>query len=95
MKIVWRNGAGGGGNPGDHATRFDSGPNWNSGQVFHFKFQWNPDGFIIQVDGQTWFQDSFGGKKYEPPNHLIQLGCTPRNESFVGIIYSHVKITKQ
>ncbi len=95
MKIVWRNGAGGGGNPGDHSFRFDSGPNWTSAQVFHFKLQWDPGGYVIQVNGDTMFSDSFGGKMYEPPHHLIQLGCTPRSESFIGIIYSNVKITKQ
>ena len=96
MKIVWRNGAGGGGNPGDHANRFDSGgPNWNSGQVFHFRISWNPDGFVIQVDGATMFEDGFGGKMYEPPHHVIELGCVPRGESFVGIIYRNVRITKQ
>jgi len=95
MKIVWRNGAGGGGNPGDHSFRIDDGPNWNSGEVFHFKIQWSPEGYLIQVNGETIFQESFGGRQYEPPHHLIQLGCTPRGESFVGIIYRNVKITKQ
>ena len=63
--------------------------------MFHFKIQWNPDGFLIQVNGETIFADSFGGRQYEPPSHLIQLGCTPRGESFVGIIYRNVKVTKQ
>ena len=31
---------------------------------------------------------------YEPTNHRISLGCYPRGDSFVGIIYRNVKLTQ-
>jgi hypothetical protein len=95
MKLIWRNGAAGGGEPGDHTGRVDSGVDWRNDQVYHFKLTWNPSGFQVSVNGQVWFQDGFGGNAYAPPNHRVSLGCYPRAESFVGsTIFRNVKITE-
>ena len=54
---------------------------------------WTPSGFSVSVNGEEWFEDGFGGHPYEPPNHRISLGCWPRGESFIGVIYSNIKLT--
>ena len=94
MKMIWRNGDAGEGDPGDHTGKLDSGPNWQSNQVFHFRVSWNPDGFTAAVNGQIWFEDGFNGA-YAPPRHRVSLGCYPRGESFVNsAIWRNVRITK-
>jgi hypothetical protein len=94
MKLVWRNGAEGAGNPGDHDTRLDTTSiNWQKPTVFHFVLDWTPSAYFIQVNNQTMFAGAFSGFAYAPPNMRIQLGCSPRNESQVGVIYRNVTVT--
>jgi hypothetical protein len=92
LKLIWRNGGVGDGNPGDHTNKGDPGINWNGGTVYHFVFDWNPGGFTITVNGQLVFQDGFGGAAYGPPNHRISLGCYPRGETIVGAIWSNFSV---
>jgi hypothetical protein len=104
MKMIWRNGDAGEGEPGDHTGKVDPGVNWNGNTVFHFILTWRGgSGFTVKVgetqpDGtvtnlRTWFQDGFGGHPYSPPNHRIQLGCSARNETmFNSAIWRNVKI---
>jgi hypothetical protein len=94
MKLIWRNGGVGGGNPGDHTGKVDPAVDWQSNQVFHFQLDWSPGGFSVFVNGERWFEDGLGGRAYAPGRHRISLGCYPRSESFVGIIYRNVKLTK-
>jgi len=94
MKLIWRNGDAGDGEPGDHTQKMDPGVDWRGDQVFHFVLRWTPAGFNISVNGRVWFEDGFGGHPYAPPSHRIQLGCSPRAESFPGIIFRNVKVTK-
>ena len=42
MKLIWRNGDAGDGDPGDHTGRNDSTVPWNGGQEYHFVFEWTP-----------------------------------------------------
>jgi hypothetical protein len=94
MKITWRNGGAGGGDPGDHVARNDNTEDWNASVVYHFVFDWDPSGFRISVNGHLWFQDTFAGGPYAPGNHRIELGCSPRGESFVNsATYSNFKLT--
>lgn len=98
MKLIWRNGGAGGGEPGDHTAKVDPAVNWKGSDVYHFVFEWNASGFTISigVNGGTperWFQDGFGGYPYAPPNHRISLGCYPRNETMQGAIWRNVKVT--
>ena len=92
MKLIWRNGAAGGGDPGDHTQRNDSTINWQGGTVYHFVFDWNPGGYTVSVDGKVWFQGSFRGA-FAPPRHRISLGCYPRGETMKGGIGRNVSIT--
>jgi len=94
MKITWRNNGFGEGEPGDHVLKVDPAVPWNSSQVYHFVLDWSPRGFSVEIDGEEWFADGFGGNPYAPANHRISLGCYPRAESFVGIIYRNVKLKK-
>ena len=99
MKLVWRNGGAGPGEPGDHVqiqppNKFN-GIRWTDNVVYHFVFQWNPSGFTITINDQVWFQDGFGGHPYAPPNHRIALGCYPRGETMFGAIWRNVRVTPQ
>jgi hypothetical protein len=94
LKLVWRNGGEGAGNPGDHDTRLDTtGIVWNTATVFHFIIDWTPSSYFLSINGTTWFSGSFGSFPYAPPNMRIALGCYPRNESQVGGIYRNVSVT--
>ena len=93
LKLIWRNGGVGDGNPGDHTGKTDPGINWNGGTVYHFVFDWSPGGFTITVNGQLVFQDGLGGAAYAPPNHRISLGCYPRGETIVGAIWSNFSVS--
>jgi hypothetical protein len=94
MKLIWRNGGFGDGEPGDHTGKLGSAVDWQSNQVFHFMLDWSPQGFTVAVNGEVWFQDGFGGNPYTPAPHRISLGCYPRGESFVGAIYRNVTLKK-
>jgi hypothetical protein len=98
--IVWRNGGVGDLNPGDHRIKLTCcGPDYRNSSVFHFVIKWTPRGYSISIGTngappEELMADGFGEFPYAPPNHLIELGCRPRSESFVGIIYRNVKVTK-
>jgi hypothetical protein len=95
MKLIWRNGRAGGGDPGDHTARRDDTEDWNSGTVYHFAFDWTPSGFTVSVNGHLWFQDGFS-RPYTPGNHRIELGCSPRGESFINsAIFSNFRLTSR
>jgi hypothetical protein len=103
MKLIWRNGDAGDGEPGDHTGKVDpSGINWNNGTVYHFTLYWTPSGFEIwigetQPDGsiknnREYFRDGFGGHAYAPPQHRISLGTRSRGETMSGAIWRNVKL---
>lgn len=93
MKLVWRNGATGDGDPGDHVTTIpDGGPSWSASRVFHFVIQWTRSSYSVSIDGQTWFSGSFAAP-YAPPNHRISLGTYPRSETLAGVIWRNVTVT--
>lgn len=98
--MVWRNGGVGDSNPGDHRVKLTCcGPDYQNSSVFHFVIKWTPNGYNVQYSAnggplQFLMEDGFGGIPYAPPNHRISLGCYPRGESFVGIIYRNVKVVK-
>jgi hypothetical protein len=95
MKLIWRNGDSGGGDPGDHTQRRDDTEDWNGGTVYHFVFDWTPGSLSISVNGHTWFVDGFS-RPYAPPNHRIELGCSPRSESFVdSATFSNFRLTQR
>jgi hypothetical protein len=110
MQLIWRNGAADadtGGDPeyGDHRDKFlYGGPAWGhsyDNKVWHFTVEWTPGTYKISIGelGKTpveWFDGYFNrGHPYAPPNHRIELGCRPRNESMVGARYRNFKITPQ
>lgn len=100
MKLIWRNGAAGGGEPGDHTGKVDPGPDWRDTNVYHFVLSWTPNGFSVAIGTnggtpETWFADGFGGNAYAPPRFHIELGTRPRSETLVGAIWRNVKLTKQ
>jgi len=96
---------------GDHRGKFlFGGPDWGhsfDNSVWHFVIEWTRTSYRISIGKnggapRTWFPgpggDSglFGGNHpYAPPNHRIELGCTPRTESMVGVIYRNFKVTAQ
>ena len=104
MKLIWRNGAAGPGNPGDHETRNDATVDWQRTAVYRFTLRWTPAGFDVSVavvgaDGQvtgsrTWFAGSFGGRPFAPPTLRVSLGCYPRAETMPGAIWRNVRIIR-
>jgi hypothetical protein len=95
MKVIWRNGGQGGGEPGDHEIKLPSTAiNWESENVYHFAIEWATTGFVVRVNDHLIMRDGFGGHPYAPPKHRIMLGCTPRGESFNGIIYRNVRLRR-
>ena len=97
LEIIWRNGGTdpNGRDPGDHRIKLISTPvNFSSSQVYHFQLDWGIYGYEIAINGLQVLADGWD-HWYEVPNLRIELGCIPRAESFVGIIYRNVKLTKR
>jgi hypothetical protein len=96
IKVIWRNGDSGEGDPGDHTFKGPSGIQWSSSHQppYHFVFDWTPGGFSISVDGNTILADGFS-RPYTPGNHTLSLGCWPRGETMVGAIWSNVRLTRR
>lgn len=102
MKLIWRNGDVGDGEPGDHTWRNDSTVQWHESKVYHFTLTWNPSGFQVWVgetlaDGslvnnKMWVSDGFGGHAYAPPNHRVSLGTRSRTETMSGAIWRNVRV---
>jgi len=104
MKLIWRNGDIGDGNPGDHENRNDSTVDWRANVVYRFTLRWTPAAFSVRVgivnadgtvgDDREWFSGSFGGRAYAPPFLRISLGCYPRTETMAGAIWRNVHIVR-
>ena len=101
MKLIWRNGRNGDGDPGDHDTKLMStSVDWRPDAVFHFTITWHPGGYQIAVgelqpngslvDNQVWFADGFS-RPYAPPNHRISIGTRSRSETLEAI-YRNFKV---
>jgi hypothetical protein len=96
---------------GDHRGKFLSGgPNWGhsfDNKVWHFIIEWTTGTYKIslQENGgppKQWFPGVGGDSgyfntnhPYAPPNHRIELGCVPREESMIGARYRNFKVTPQ
>ncbi|HKB11133.1 MAG TPA: fibronectin type III domain-containing protein [Vicinamibacterales bacterium] len=95
MEIIWRNGGvGDGREPGDHRIKLTSTPlTFRSSEVYHFQLDWGLFGYTIKVNGIEIFSDGWD-HWYELAPLRIELGCIPRGESFVGIVYRNVKLIK-
>jgi hypothetical protein len=101
LEIIFRNGGTDPeGNPGDHRIKMlGGGPDFRDTSVFHVVIKWSPAGYNISVGTnggplEEYLEDGFGGIPYAPPNHRVELGCTPRAEGFPAAIYRNVKIAK-
>jgi hypothetical protein len=97
MEIIWRNGGAdaGGGDPGDHRIKLVDTPiTFRSSDLYHFQLDWGTLGYKIAVNGEVVLEDGWD-HWYELGNLRIELGCIPRGESFVGIIYRNVTLKKQ
>jgi hypothetical protein len=96
MEIIWRNGGtnADGGDPGDHRIKLIDTPiSFHSSNVYHFKLDWGIFGYEISVNGIEVLSDDWD-HWYEVAPLRIQLGCIPRADSFVGIIYRNVTLRK-
>jgi hypothetical protein len=96
MEIIWRNGGTdpNGGDPGDHRIKLTSSPvSFSSSANYHFRLDWGTRGYNINVNGEDVLSDGWD-HWYEVAPLRVELGCIPRAESFIGIIYRNVKLTK-
>jgi hypothetical protein len=95
---------------GDHRGKYlFGGPNWGhsfDNKVWHFVIEWTRTTYKVslgEIGGSlvTWFPGAgssgfFGGNHpYAPPNHRIELGCSPRGESMIGARYRNFRVTPQ
>jgi hypothetical protein len=96
MEIIWRNGGTNPeGDPGDHRIKLTNTPiTFSSSRDYHFQLDWDIFGFQIYVNGIQVMEEGWD-HWYELTNLRVQLGCAPRAESMVGIIYRNVKLTKR
>ncbi len=100
MKLIWRNGRAGDGDPGDHDAKIDpTGIDWRQTGVFHFTVTWHPGGYQVSVGeiqngtlvgNRIWFAGSFS-RAYAPPNHRISIGTRSRSETLEGT-YRNFKV---
>jgi hypothetical protein len=95
MMVIWRNGAADEhDDPGDHRIKLlHTGIEFDSPNVYHMVLEWATTGYRIFVNGEEIMSDGWG-HPYAPPVHRISLGCYPRGESFVGAIYSNIKLRR-
>jgi len=96
MEIIWRNGGtdADGGDPGDHRIKLTDTPiTFASSTIYHFVLDWGPLGYTVSVNGILVFEEGWD-HWFEPTNHRVSLGCYPRGETMVGIIYRNIKLTK-
>ena len=96
MEIIWRNGGTdpNGGDPGDHRIKLIDTPiTFRSTDTYHFKLDWGMFGYEISVNGIEVLSEGWD-HWYEPSNFRIELGCIPRGDSFIGIIYRNVTLKK-
>jgi hypothetical protein len=96
VKLIWRNGSAGDGDPGDHTFKGDGGVTWSSTHQppYHFVIDWTEGGFAVTVDGNNMVHDGFS-RPYAPPSHTMTLGCWPRGETMIGAIFSNVRLTRR
>lgn len=97
MEIIWRNGGtnANGGDPGDHRIKLTDTPiRFSSSQVYHFQLDWGTRGYTVSVNGIDVLTDGWD-HWFEVRPLRIELGCIPRADSFIGIIYRNVKLTKR
>jgi len=101
MKLIWRNGRAGGGDPGDHDAKLKTtSVMFRKGAIFHFTVSWTPNRYEVavgetQADGsvsgnQVWFSGSFA-RPFAPPNHRISVGTRSRSETLMAV-YRNVRI---
>src|SRR5207247_6920203 len=78
IKLIWRNGNAGGGDPGDHTFKGPGPIDWSSSHQppYHFEITWTETGFQVLIDGKTVVADGFS-RPYTPGNHTLSLGCWP------------------
>lgn len=101
MKLIWRNGDVGEGEPGDHTGKVDPAVDWRGDVWYHFTLTWNPGGFEIWIgetqangtvtNNKLWFKDGFGGHAYTPPNFIVSLGTRSREETMINAIWRNIK----
>ena len=94
MKITWRNGGFGEGEPGDHVVKVDPAvPLEQHGEstISSWSGTAAASGFRSMASSGS-IEGIRRLQPYSPPNHRISLGCYPRAESFPGAIYKNVKL---
>ena len=93
MKLIWRNGDAGDGDPGDHTGRNDSTVPWNGGHEVSLR---RSNG--RRANCASWLTGKRGSTtasrgRTRPPNHRVSIGCYPRAESMISATYSNFRIT--
>ena len=71
---------------------------WEPAKVYHFTIEWGAGAMSVNVCesngtscGATVYSAT-GSGNYAPPNHRIELGTRPRNETLVGARFRNLKV---
>jgi hypothetical protein len=98
VKLIWRNGC----NTDDSCDNTDNlhvPIAWEPARVYHFTIEWGSGAMSVNVCewngtacGATLYRAS-GTGTYAPPNHRIELGTRPRNETLVGARFRNLRVT--
>jgi hypothetical protein len=77
---------------GDDDNREKTGENdWDDTTKYHVFLQWG-NGHVVSKIGDMVIADETYGGEYAPANHRISLGCAPRTETDISLIFSNVRI---
>jgi hypothetical protein len=98
VKLIWRRGCADDNNC-DNTDNFHVPISWDPSKAYHFTFEWGAGAMSVNVCeyggsacGATVYHAT-GSGMYEPPNHRIELGTRPRNETLVGARFRNLRIS--
>ncbi len=97
VKLIWRRGCTGSSSC-DNTDDTRVPISWDPSKVYRFTIEWGGDSMSVSICeysgsscGATLYRAT-GSGAYAPPNHRIELGTRPRNETLVGARFRNVRI---
>jgi hypothetical protein len=97
VKLIWRRGCAGD-DSCDNTHNLKLPISWDPSRVYHFTLEWGGGGMSVNVCeylGTTCVATVYaatGSGTYAPPNHRIELGTRPRNETLVGARFRNLRV---
>ena len=98
IKLIWRRGCNDS-DSCDNTDNFKVPIAWNPSKVYHFAFEWGAGGMSVnacEYNGTSCVGTIYsagGSGTYAPPNHRLELGTRPRNETLIGARFRNLRVT--